>query len=159
MRAPALIFHSQEEVEAAFKRGELNRDFICVVRFQGVKAIGMPELHKLTPILASVMAHGHKVALVTDGRMSGASGKVPAAIHVTPEAQAGGPIAQAARRRHRHARRRSGGLDGGGLAGGICRRDLATCDLEPYEHGYGRELFQTFRNVASGPELGASSIS
>ncbi len=120
VRAPALIFHSQEEVEAAFKRGELNRDFIAVVRFQGVKAIGMPELHKLTPILASVMAHGHKVALVTDGRMSGASGKVPAAIHVTPEAEAGGPIAKAARRRYRHARRRGGGLDGGGLAGGIC---------------------------------------
>ena len=159
VRAPALIFHSQEEVEAAFKRGELNRDFICVVRFQGVKAIGMPELHKLTPILASVMAHGHKVALVTDGRMSGASGKVPAAIHVTPEAQAGGPI----------ARLREGDIitldaEAGVLTAEVspeefARRDLAICDLEPYEHGYGRELFQTFRNVASGPELGASSIS
>jgi phosphogluconate dehydratase len=159
VRAPALIFHSQEEVEAAFKRGELNRDFIAVVRFQGVKAIGMPELHKLTPILASVMAHGHKVALVTDGRMSGASGKVPAAIHVTPEAEAGGPI----------ARLRAGDIvtldaEAGVLTAEVspeefARRDLATCDLEPYHHGYGRELFHTFRTVASGPELGASSIS
>jgi phosphogluconate dehydratase len=159
VRAPALIFHSQEEVEAAFKRGELNRDFIAVVRFQGVKAIGMPELHKLTPILASVMAHGHKVALVTDGRMSGASGKVPAAIHVTPEAEAGGPIAKL----------RAGDIvtldaEAGVLTAEVspeefARRDLATCDLESYHHGYGRELFQTFRAVASGPELGASSIS
>jgi phosphogluconate dehydratase len=159
VRAPALIFHSQEEVEAAFKRGELNRDFIAVVRFQGVKAIGMPELHKLTPILASAMAHGHKVALVTDGRMSGASGKVPAAIHVTPEAEAGGPI----------ARLREGDVvtldaEAGVLTAEVspeefARRDLATCDLDSYHHGYGRELFQTFRTVASGPELGASSIS
>ena len=159
VRAPALIFHSQEEVEAAFKRGELNRDFIAVVRFQGVKAIGMPELHKLTPILASVMAHGHKVALVTDGRMSGASGKVPAAIHVTPEAEAGGPIAKL----------RAGDIvtldaEAGVLTAEVspeefARRDLATCDLESYHHGYGRELFHTFRAVASGPELGASSIS
>ena len=159
VRAPALIFHSQEEVEAAFKRGELNRDFIAVVRFQGVKAIGMPELHKLTPILASVMAHGHKVALVTDGRMSGASGKVPAAIHVTPEAEAGGPIAKL----------RAGDIvtldaEAGVLTAEVspeefARRDLATCDLESYHHGYGRELSQTFRAVASGPELGASSIS
>ncbi|ACK50093.1 6-phosphogluconate dehydratase [Methylocella silvestris BL2] len=159
VRAPALIFHAQEEVEAAFKAGELNRDFIAVVRFQGVKAIGMPELHKLTPILASVMAHGHQVALVTDGRMSGASGKVPAAIHVSPEAQAGGPIGKV----------REGDMITLDAAAGTLmveispeefeRRELATCDLESYHHGYGRELFHTFRMVASGPELGASSIS
>ncbi|VFU07586.1 phosphogluconate dehydratase [Methylocella tundrae] len=159
VRAPALIFHAQEEVEAAFKRGELNRDFIAVVRFQGVKAIGMPELHKLTPILASVMAHGHKVALVTDGRMSGASGKVPAAIHVTPEAQAGGPIAKL----------RDGDIITLDAVAGLLsadvspeefeQRELVTCDLDSYQHGYGRELFHMFRMVASGPELGASSIS
>jgi phosphogluconate dehydratase len=159
VRAPALIFHAQEEVEAAFKAGELNRDFIAVVRFQGVKAIGMPELHKLTPILASVMAHGHQVALVTDGRMSGASGKVPAAIHLTPEAEAGGPIAKL----------REGDVINLDAAAGTLmvevspeefeRREPATCDLEPYHFGYGRELFHMFRTVAGGPEFGASSIS
>jgi phosphogluconate dehydratase len=105
------------------------------------------------------MAHGHQVALVTDGRMSGASGKVPAAIHLTPEAEAGGPI----------ARLREGdviNLDA--VAGTLTvevspeefgRREPATCELEPYHYGYGRELFHTFRTVASGPEFGASSIS
>ena len=155
---PGADLSFQEEVEAAFKRGELNRDFIAVVRFQGVKAIGMPELHKLTPILASVMAHGHKVALVTDGRMSGASGKVPAAIHVTPEAR------RAAHRAAPRGRRRTLDAEAGVLTAEVspeefARRDLATCDLESYHHGYGRELFHTFRAVASGPELGASSIS
>ncbi len=159
VRAPALIFHSQEEVEAAFKRGELNRDFIAVVRFQGVKAIGMPELHKLTPILASVMAHGHKVALVTDGRMSGASGKVPAAIHVTPEAKSGGPIAKLREGDIVTLDAEAGVLTAEVSPEEFAGRAPATCDLEPYEHGYGRELFETFRTVASGPELGASSIS
>ena len=93
VRAPARIFHAQEELEAAFKRGEIYRDMVAVVRFQGPRAIGMPELHKLTPFLSSAMARGFKVALVTDGRMSGASGKVPAAIHLAPEAVDGGPIA------------------------------------------------------------------
>src|SRR4029450_12956820 len=76
------------------RAGDLDRDVVAVVRFQGAKATGMPELHKLTPVLSSVMSRGHQVALVTDGRMSGASGKVPAAIHVTPEAVDGGPIAR-----------------------------------------------------------------
>jgi hypothetical protein len=87
VEAPARVFHSQEELNAAFKAGELERDFVAVVRFQGPKANGMPELHKLTPTVLGVLQdRGRKVALVTDGRMSGASGKVPAAIHVTPEA-------------------------------------------------------------------------
>jgi phosphogluconate dehydratase len=90
VRARARVFHAQEEVEAAFGAGELDCDLVAVVRFQDAKAIGMPELHKLTPVLASVMARAHQVALVTDGRMSGASGKVPAAIHVTQEALDGG---------------------------------------------------------------------
>ena len=92
IEAPALVFEDQQELLDAFKRGELDRDFIAVVRFQGPKANGMPELHNLTPTLTSLLDRGRKVALVTDGRMSGASGKVPSAIHLTPEAADGGPI-------------------------------------------------------------------
>ena len=93
IEAPARVFGSQDELHAAFKAGELDRDVVCVVRWQGPQANGMPELHKLTPPLAVLQGKGFKVALVTDGRMSGASGKVPAAIHVSPEAAAGGPLA------------------------------------------------------------------
>jgi len=94
IEAPAIVFDAQEELLAAFDRGELEKDFVAVVRFQGPKANGMPELHKLTPPLAVLQNKGFKVAIVTDGRMSGASGKIPAAIHLTPEASAGGPIAK-----------------------------------------------------------------
>jgi phosphogluconate dehydratase len=93
IEAPARIFDSQDAMLAAFKAGELERDVVCVVRWQGPRANGMPELHKLTPPLAVLQGKGFRVALVTDGRMSGASGKVPAAIHVSPEAAAGGPLA------------------------------------------------------------------
>ena len=92
IEAPARVFHSQEALHQAFRAGELDRDMVAVVRFQGPQANGMPELHKLTPPLAVLQGRGFKVALVTDGRMSGASGKVPAAIHVSPEALAGGPL-------------------------------------------------------------------
>jgi len=94
IEAPARVFGSQDELHAAFQAGELDRDVVCVVRWQGPQANGMPELHKLTPPLAVLQGKGFKVALVTDGRMSGASGKVPAAIHVSPEAAAGGPLAK-----------------------------------------------------------------
>ncbi|MBV8619814.1 MAG: phosphogluconate dehydratase [Curvibacter sp.] len=94
IEAPAKVFDSQEALHAAFQSGELDRDVVCVVRWQGPRANGMPELHKLTPPLAVLQGRGHRVALVTDGRMSGASGKVPAAIHVSPEALAGGPLAK-----------------------------------------------------------------
>jgi phosphogluconate dehydratase len=94
IEAPARVFNSQDELQQAFKSGELDRDVVCVVRWQGPQANGMPELHKLTPPLAVLQGKGFKVALVTDGRMSGASGKVPAAIHVSPEAAAGGPLAK-----------------------------------------------------------------
>jgi phosphogluconate dehydratase len=94
IEAPARVFNSQDELQQAFKAGELDRDVVCVVRWQGPQANGMPELHKLTPPLAILQGRGLKVALVTDGRMSGASGKVPAAIHVSPEAAAGGPLAK-----------------------------------------------------------------
>ena len=96
IEAPARVFDSQEALLHAFKAGELERDFVAVVRFQGPRANGMPELHKLTPPLAVLQGKGFRVALVTDGRMSGASGKVPAAIHVSPEALAGGPLARCA---------------------------------------------------------------
>ncbi len=94
IEAPARVFDSQDALHVAFKAGELDRDVVCVVRWQGPQANGMPELHKLTPPLAVLQGKGHRVALVTDGRMSGASGKVPAAIHVSPEAKAGGPLAK-----------------------------------------------------------------
>jgi phosphogluconate dehydratase len=94
IEAPARIFDSQDALQAAFKAGELDRDVVCVVRWQGPQANGMPELHKLTPPLAVLQGKGFRVALVTDGRMSGASGKVPAAIHVSPEAATGGPLAK-----------------------------------------------------------------
>jgi phosphogluconate dehydratase len=94
IEAPARVFDSQEALLASFNAGELARDVVCVVRWQGPQANGMPELHKLTPPLAVLQGKGFKVALVTDGRMSGASGKVPAAIHVSPEAAAGGPLAK-----------------------------------------------------------------
>ena len=106
IEAPAIVLDSQEALNAAFKAGELNRDFVAVIRFQGPKANGMPELHRLTTVLGVLQDRGHKVALVTDGRMSGASGKVPAAIHVTPEALEGGADRPAARRRLDQARRR-----------------------------------------------------
>ena len=94
VEAPCRVFDSQEALQAAFKAGELDRDVVCVVRWQGPRANGMPELHKLTPPLAVLQGRGHQVALVTDGRMSGASGNVPAAIHVSPEAAMGGPLAR-----------------------------------------------------------------
>src|ERR1043166_2221312 len=94
IESPARCFSDQNEVLEAFKAGELDRDVTVVVRFQGPRANGMPELHKLTPTLGVLQDRGHRVSLVTDGRMSGASGKVPAAIHVSPEALAGGPIAR-----------------------------------------------------------------
>ena len=94
IEGPAMIFDSQEELLEAFDEGKLEKDFIAVVRFQGPKANGMPELHKLTPPLSVLQNKGFKVAIVTDGRMSGASGKVPAAIHMSPEAALGGAIAK-----------------------------------------------------------------
>ena len=94
VEAPARVFQDQEAIKAAFRNGELEHDFICVLRFQGPQANGMPELHSLTPVLSVLQDRGFRVALLTDGRMSGASGKVPAAIHVTPEAAVGGAIAR-----------------------------------------------------------------
>ena len=155
VEAPALVFNDQEELMAAFERGELRRDFVAVVRYQGPRANGMPELHKLTPPLGILQDEGFKVALVTDGRMSGASGKVPAAIHVTPECLAGGPL----------GRVRSGDvilLDGerGILEARVSAQEWAerepeSVDLSECQHGLGRELFGLFRANATGAEQGA----
>jgi len=153
VEAPARVFDSQEAVQAAFKAGELDRDVVVVVRFQGPRANGMPELHKLTPPLGVLQDRGFKVALVTDGRMSGASGKVPAAIHVTPEAHAGGPLARLCDgdivRLCAHDGALSTGAD-------LSARDPAT----PAEdlHGMGRELFAMLRRHADSAEAGASAM-
>ena len=151
VEAPARVFHDQNDFLAAFKRGELDADFVAVVRFQGPKANGMPELHSLTPALSLLQDRGRKVALVTDGRMSGASGKVPAAIHLTPEAAAGGPIAKL-------------------RDGDVIRLDAPAGRLEVHadlaarepvrftqpQHGLGRELFAPFRAMVGEAEHGAS---
>ncbi len=158
VEAPARVFDGQEGLHAAFKAGELDRDVVCVVRFQGPRANGMPELHKLTPPLAVLQGKGFKVALVTDGRMSGASGKVPAAIHASPEALAGGPLAKV-------------------RDGDVIRLDAVKCTLdalvpaatwdtrtaapialaqaEDNAHGLGRELFGGMRKNVTSAEEGA----
>jgi phosphogluconate dehydratase len=156
IEAPARVFADQSEVQAAFKAGELDRDVVVVVRFQGPKANGMPELHKLTPPLGVLQNRGFRVALVTDGRMSGASGKVPCAIHLSPEALGGGPIGKV-------------------RDGDIVRLDAEAGTLEtlvdPAEwdareqavapapaEGTGRELFAMMRHHADEAELGASAM-
>ena len=153
IEAPARVFESQEEVQAAFRAGELDRDVVVVVRFQGPRANGMPELHKLTSPLAVLQERGHKVALVTDGRMSGASGKVPAAIHVCPEALNGGAL----------------GLLQDGDVVRLCAHDgrlETTAELSgrtpaappPADMGTGRELFAILRAHAPDAEHGASAM-
>ncbi|HZZ87341.1 MAG TPA: dihydroxy-acid dehydratase, partial [Caulobacteraceae bacterium] len=156
IEAPAICFDDQEDLLAAFKRGELDRDFVAVVRFQGPRGNGMPELHSLTPTLSVLLDRGRKVALVTDGRMSGASGKVPAAIHLTPEAAAGGPLAKV----------RDGDLirldiRAGKLTIKVDDRDLAarTAASKPSAgFGHGRELFAWARAGASPADEGACTL-
>ncbi len=158
VEAPAVVFDEQNDLESAFQRGELEKDFVAVIRFQGPRANGMPELHKLTPVLGSLQSRGFKVALVTDGRMSGASGKVPAAIQITPECVAGGPLAKV----HN---------------GDLIRLDAEKCtlellvdeavlanripvvpDLSSRQTGTGRELFGLFRANATDADQGASVL-
>ncbi len=158
VHAPAIVFDDQEQVMAAFRAGELERDFVAVVRNQGPRANGMPELHKLTPPLGVLLDRGFRVALVTDGRMSGASGKVPAAIHLAPECGAGGMI----------ARLRSGDMirldpDAGVLeaevdAAELQAREPAAGNGDSHAWGLGRELFDGFRARVSGAEQGAMSV-
>ena len=156
IEAPARVFHSQEELHVAFKAGELNKDVIAVVRFQGPKANGMPELHRMTPPLAVLQDKGYRVALITDGRMSGASGKVPAAIHVTPEAADGGAIAKILDGDIIRIDATNGTLDILVDAEVFATRPLATKDLTGNETGTGRELFAAFRNLAGRADQGAS---
>ena len=156
IEAPAAVFHDQADVKKAFQAGQLNRDVVVVVRFQGPKANGMPELHSLTPILAVLQDRGHQVALVTDGRMSGASGKVPSAIHVSPEALDGGLIARLQDGDIIRVDAKRGTLDV--LGEGIGDRAPATPDLSANSHGIGRELFEVFRRSAGPATSGAGVV-
>ncbi len=158
IEAPARVFDSQEAVQSAFKTGELDRDVVVVVRFQGPRANGMPELHKLTPPLGVLQDKGFKVALVTDGRMSGASGKVPAAIHVTPEALADssgecGPLALLRDGDLVRLCAAEGSLD---VLADLDGRSPATAP--PAAHGMGRELFAMMRLGADSAEHGGSAM-
>jgi phosphogluconate dehydratase len=158
VEAPARIFDSQEAMQAAFKAGELERDVIVVVRFQGPQANGMPELHKLTPPLAVLQGKGFKVALVTDGRMSGASGKVPAAIHVSPEALAGGPLAKLQDGDLVRLDAVAGTLQALVPDAEWAARAVAQIRPEAVEdngHGLGRELFTGIRRNVKSAEEGA----
>ena len=153
IEAPCRVFDSQEGVQAAFKAGELDRDVIVVVRFQGPRANCMPELHKLTPPLGVLQDKGFRVALVTDGRMSGASGKVPAAIHVTPEALGGGPLALVQDGDVIRLCGHDGSLE---VLADLSTRKPATAPDEAM--GMGRELFGMFRRFADGAEQGGSAM-
>ncbi len=155
VEAPVRVFHDQAAVKAAFKAGEFaSGDVIVVVRFQGPKANGMPELHSLTPILSILQGRGQNVALVTDGRMSGASGKVPAAIHVSPEALDGGPIAKLKDGDIVRLDAPAGVLTV--LSADIEQRAAATADLTASQAGVGRELFAPFRAAVGSAETGAA---
>jgi len=156
IEAPVRVFHDQEQVKAAFRAGEFTEDTIVVVRFQGPKANGMPELHSLTPTLAVLQDRGLRVALVTDGRMSGASGKVPAAIHLVPEAAEGGPIAKLCDGDRVR-------LDAGAGVLEVPDADLATrapagADLSDNRAGLGRELFAAFRANVAAADAGAGLV-
>ncbi|MES2721760.1 MAG: dihydroxy-acid dehydratase, partial [Pseudomonadota bacterium] len=156
IEAPAIVFEDQDDLLEAHKNGELNRDFVAVVRFQGPQANGMPELHSLTPVLGVLLDKGFKVALVTDGRMSGASGKVPAAIHVSPEAGLGGPLAYV-----RTGDRVRLDAHAGVLEILVDPDELAARPRAPKPaagFGYGRELFGAMRRAAGPAEAGACTL-
>ncbi|MDH3668762.1 MAG: phosphogluconate dehydratase [Paracoccaceae bacterium] len=158
VEAPARVFHDQEAVKAAFKAGELDRDVVVVVRFQGPTAKGMPELHSLTPPLSVLQDRGFKVGLVTDGRMSGASGKVPAAIHLSPEAENGGPIARVRDGDVIRLDAEAGTLEVMVDSAVLSEREAARTDLAVSHEGIGRELFASFRAHVGAAEAGAAVI-
>ncbi|RUM91247.1 MAG: phosphogluconate dehydratase, partial [Thermodesulfatator sp.] len=158
VEAPAMVFHSQKELEDAFHSDKLDRDVVAVVRFQGPRANGMPELHKLIMFLTIIMQRGFKTGLVTDGRLSGASGTVPFAIHCSPEAAAGGNIARIkdgdvivmdAKNRSLQVK-----VDDKELA----KRPCATADLSTSHFGLGRQIFAALRKEQLGADQGASAI-
>lgn len=156
VEAPAQVFHDQQEIVDAFKAGELEKDFIAVLRFQGPKARGMPELHKMTPPLSVLQDKGFAVALVTDGRMSGASGKIPAAIHISPEAIDGGIIAKISNGDIVRLDTTTGELNVLVDPDILAKRQPAKCDLAASHTGLGRELFNGLRNQVSAASDGAS---
>ncbi|MEO0033468.1 MAG: hypothetical protein RIS94_3226 [Pseudomonadota bacterium] len=156
IEAPARVFHDQNDVLAAFKAGELERDVVVVVRFQGPAANGMPELHKLTPPLGVLQDRGFKVALVTDGRMSGASGKVPAAIHISPEAKLGGPLAKLRDGDVVRVCAETGALEALVDAATWNAREEAVAPVSA--PGVGRELFALMRHHADPAERGGSAM-
>ncbi|MBL0571467.1 phosphogluconate dehydratase [Aeromonas hydrophila] len=153
IEAPARVFSSQHAVEAAYKAGDLNQDAVIVVRHNGPAANGMPELHKLMPVLGNLQKAGYKVALVTDGRLSGASGKIPAAIHVTPEALHGGAIGLLADGDLLRVDAVNGSLD---CLTDLSGRTQAEIDLTIEQEGWGRELFSVMRRAVSSAECGAT---
>jgi phosphogluconate dehydratase len=160
VEAPAILFDTQEQLLAAFNAGTLERDFVAVVRFQGPAACGMPELHKLTPPLGVLQGRGFKVALLTDGRMSGASGKVPAAIHVSPEAMHGGPLGKVRDGDMIRLDAVAGTLDALVDAATWSAREpapLADAQADVNGHGLGRELFAGMRRNVLSAEQGACS--
>jgi phosphogluconate dehydratase len=156
VEAPARIFHDQDSVKRAFKAGEFTTDTIVVLRFQGPQANGMPELHSLTPTLSVLQDRGLKVALVTDGRMSGASGKVPAAIHVSPEAACGGPLARVRDGDVIRLDAIAGTLTV--LAADFDSRTPVVADLSANSFGIGRELFEVFRRSVGSADTGAGVV-
>ena len=156
VEAPAIVFESQDALKAAFEAGQLNRDFVAVVRFQGAAANGMPELHGLTPVLGVLQDRGHKVALVTDGRMSGASGKIPSAIHLSPEAAHGGPIARVKDGDVIRLDTEAGRLDLLVDPAEFEARSAAPFRPNRAPAGLGREMFDLFRMNAGTAATGAS---
>ncbi|HWA79723.1 MAG TPA: phosphogluconate dehydratase [Acetobacteraceae bacterium] len=156
IEAPARVFRDQEHFLAAFKAGALTGDLVAVIQYQGPGANGMPELHRLTPALGVLQDRGHSVALVTDGRMSGASGKVPAAIHVTPECAAGGPLARLRDGDRIRLDCRAGRLEALVDEAELAARPLPEVDLSANEIGLGRELFSLFRRNVNGADEGAT---
>lgn len=158
VEAPALVFDDQDDVLAAFHRGELERDFIVVLRFQGPKSNGMPELHKLTPVLGLLQDRGFKVAIVTDGRMSGASGKVPSAIHMCPECEDGGPLAKVRDGDMIVLNTQTGDVNALVDAAEFAARKPAANSAKDHHWGMGREMFGAFRVGASSAETGATNL-
>jgi phosphogluconate dehydratase len=158
IKAPAVVFEDQHELQSAFDAGELEKNFIAVVRFQGPKARGMPELHKLTPLLGVLQDKGFKVALVTDGRMSGASGKVPAAIHLCPEALDGGLIAKIKNGDMINLDGETGELNLLVDSQELAEREISQFKVSGHHKGMGREIFGFMRRNLSSAETGACSL-
>lgn len=156
IKVPAVVFNSQEELQKEFVQGKLEKDFIAVIRYQGPKANGMPELHKLMPPLGALQDKGFKVAIITDGRMSGASGKVASAIHLYPEAVEGGVISKIENGDMIEMDIKNGTIKLLVEEEVLEKRDVKQIDLEKNRHGFGRELFSTVRENVSSSETGAT---